>query len=150
MHTINFTNGQNLSNYIKNRPNEFRDYISNLVDKFIIQLNLNITDEVNIKLRTFYQFICMYSIILWDLNTVKKIMGNAYILKSIVTALLINKNLKITRHPQLVAAMMEFIRKHNTILASEDILSLAYLHFDTSAFYSAVKYVSNIHCNEIE
>lgn len=150
MYIDNYDIAKNLSNYIKKRPTKFKDCTSRLVDKFIIRLDLDIPDEEIIKLRVIYQFIFMYSLITRDLNMVKKMMSNSETIIFIITALIINQNLKLRQHQQLVDVMMEFGQKHNTILTSHNTITLGCLYFDATIFYEAIEYVTNIYCNEAE
>jgi hypothetical protein len=150
MYITNYDIAKNLSNYVKNRPIKFNDCISKLVDKFILRLGLDIPDEEIIKLRIVYQFIFMYSLITRDLNTVKKIMRNSETITFIIKALVINCNLKLKHHQQLLDVMMEFGHNNNVILNSQNTIMLCCLYFDPAIFYEAIEYVTNIYCNEVE
>lgn len=149
MYTNNHNIAKNFSNHLKNNPLEFNAHLSNLINNFMSRMEINLPDSEIIKLHKIYKFICMYSIITGDLNTVYKLMRNPKIIITIIDALIINGNLVLKQNSKLVDAMISYGHKHINTLSEQDTIAICALYFNAHAFYKAIKYVSNINTNKI-
>ena len=143
MYINNHITAKNLSNFIKENPGYFDECISELVDLFIHNLNLNIPEEDVFKLYTIYKFIFMYGLIIGDLKTIPSIMNNTTAITTIVNVLIINGTLKLRQHLDLVNTMIVFGKVHQAILCSHTTIVRCCLHFRPNVFYKAIKEVAN-------
>lgn len=141
MYINNHITTKNLSNFLKNNPSYFDVCISQLVDSFIHNLNLNIDQEDILKLQIVYKFIFMYGLIISNFKTIPSIMNRAAAITNIVNVLIINSTLKLKQHLDLVNTMIVFGNMHQAILCSHTTAIRCCLHFRTNAFYKSIKQV---------
>lgn len=145
MYPKNYNIAKNLSNHIKNYPLDFSEYISDLTNKFVFRIKLDLPAKENAELKIIYQFIFMYSVITSDLNNVKRIMRDPNMIVIIIKALIIDGNLKLKQNLDSVNCMLKFGHKHLNTLASYDLITFACCCFNVPVFYTTLKSIAENH-----
>jgi len=128
-----------LSNYIKQNPGKFDQCISELVDCFLRERSLDIPHKDMANLRIIYKFIFMYGLITSNFSTITNLMRHSMAITTVVNALVINGNLKIRQHIDLVHDMLIFGKSNCKVLSNQAVVMHCCICFNADSFYKAIQ-----------
>lgn len=135
------------SNHIKQNTNQFDQCISELVDCFINELNLDLPHKDINNLRIIYKFIFMYGLITSNCSTINNLMRHSMAITTVINALIINGNLKIRQHLDLVHTMLIFGKKNCEVLNNQAVVMHCCIRFNADSFYKAIGILVAKYCN---